>query len=380
MTSTSSAGAARRLVLTAAAAAAALLLSGCAAVPFLAGGSDDGGSVTDAPAKDTDRTPTPAPKVTPVAAATLPGPVDYSGMTYTVTQVVLHAPYPDGDPLTGSTALPTPVRSGTPVGVLVRLTLRNTTEVWKLPPAQLGLTNGTDVAEAQVRPVRGESIVQSGTTVEATAYFDTVDPVSLDGWTFDVHESGTIPAVMPAAGTAPADAGYPVAVTVGPLGPVRVWNTGGGATVAVTKASLGLDGLPAYGARARKDTRFLTFTLQVAHRPVKSYFGTVVFFTFTQDVRAVADGITVPVERCENADGGDLDVKVQPGTTAEAVCTVEVPAAAKSVAISVGDPARGGAKTAAVTAPALPPVPGETGAPAGGAAGGTAAATPTPSA
>lgn len=341
-----------------------LLLSGCA-LPFGAGagtaGPADSGSA--APSR-------PAPSITPLAVPGPSAPVDYAGMEYTVTQVVLHAPFAVGDTVTGSTALPTPVEAGTDLGVLVRLRARNTTETWRIELAQIGLTNGTDTAEAQIRPVRGGAVVQSGTTVEAYAYLATVDPESLDGWTLDVHESGTIPAVFPAPGAPAASPDYPVPATVGPVGKVLTGNGGGGATVTVTDASYGLDGLPAFGGRARTGTRFLNLRLRVAHRPVPTYFGTGVYFTFRQDLRAVVDGISVPMKRCEDAaDGDEISTLLQVGATAEVVCAVEVPVGAATVAVSAGDPGKGAAavRTAPVTSPGLPPVGSEAPAPSGSA-------------
>lgn len=356
----------------------ALLLSGCA-LPFGAGagtaGPADGGTATSS---------RPAPSVTPLEAPALPGPVDYAGMEYTVTQVVLHSPFPDSDTVTGSTAVPTPFPSGDPAGVLVRFRVRNTTETWQLSLAQLGLTKGADSAEARIRPARGEAVVQSGTTVEAYAYVDTVDPASLDGWTLDVHESGTVPAVFPAAGSQGAAQGYPVPATVGPVGKVLTGNGGGGATVTVTDASFGLDGLPAYGGRARTGTRFLNLRLQIAHRRVPTYYGTGVYFTFRQDLRAVVDGVSVPMKRCEDAaDGDDISTLLAPGATAEVVCAVEVPVAASTVEVSAGAPAQGAraVRTAPVTHPGLPPVASEAPAASGPAtATETATASATPAA
>ncbi|WP_088289076.1 hypothetical protein [Kineosporia sp. A_224] len=347
-----------------------LLLSGCA-LPFGAGagtaGPTDSGSA--APSR-------PAPSVTPLAVPGPPAPVDYAGMEYTVTQVVLHAPFAVGDAVTGSTAVPAPFPSGEQPGVLVRFKVRNTTETWQLSLAQIGLTKGGDSVEAQIRPSRGDEVVQSGTTVEAYAYLDTVDPASLDGWTLDVHESGTVPAVFPAAGAPAATPAYPVPATVGPVGKVLTGNGGGGATVTVTDAAYGLDGLPAYGGRARTGTRFLNLRLRVAHRQVPTYYATGVYFTFRQDLRAVVDGVSVPMKRCEDAaNGQENSTLLQVGATAEVVCAVEVPVGAATVAVSAGDPGRGRAavRTAPVTSPALPPVDSEAPA-ASGSASPTAAA------
>lgn len=336
----------------AAAFAATVLLTGCGLVPVStqSGGSADAGGATGAGASAGTGAGAPVP---------LPLKARYSGLDYTITAVHLHTAEPTAS--SAGAITPTPAGNGEPGGVLVRLKVHNTTDNWKIGLATLGLTKDGELAEASITPDRDTgSQVGSGTTIDAHAWIGANDPASLDGYTFDIHDSDAVPAVFAAPGAATGD-GYPVAATVArpALGTVVTENSGRRLNVVVADAAFQLDGLPADAGRARKGSRILVVTLRV------SAPGNLAVFTFSRDVRVEADGSSIPPTRCDDGKGGWVALNVEPGTTATVSCAFEVPASSTTVKLSAGatNPVltdqKAVVKTVAVAHPPFPPIAAE---------------------